>query len=246
MVEEMKKLVITMLIVLGCTVLSNANSTISAELVICREIELSLKYQFINDHKDLPVSWAEFEGIRMTKAGLLQYESFRAKTINSFAIVPGAPIIQSQLGIPREYSGWRLFLISRDENPTKTSGSGRYAILIKPEELDSKSVRTYSYFIPEETAQIILKQIKGFDPRKQPLAFENIDQLERDKKARQDQLTQEVKTHLKKTGKLGKVDQTIPDDHSKGSGRYWIAWVTAGSFIAAFLIWISCRNRSKR
>lgn len=240
----MKTLVISMLIVLGFTVLSNANSTSSAELVICREIESNLLNQFIDEHKNLPVSWAEFEGISMTKRGLLQYQSFRAKTINSLALVPGAPIIKSQLGIPREYSGWRLFLISRDKNFTKTSGDGRYAILIKPEELDSKSMRTYSYFIPEETAQIILKQINGFDPQKQPLAFENIDQLEQNKKSRQDQSTQEIRKHLRQKGELGPDDEILPQHHKS---MWWNngLWIAAGISLFVFLIWRTLPKRGK-
>ena len=129
-----------------------------------------------------------------------------------------------------------MFLISRDENSTKTAGSGRYVILIKPEELDSKSARTRSYFIPEETAQIILKQIKSFDPQKQPRAFENIDQLERDRKARKDQSIQEIKRDLSGKGKLGPDNKILPDNHNSmlWENRFWIA---AGIIFFAFLIW---------
>jgi hypothetical protein len=221
-----------------------ANSTIEAEMAFCRDLESSLNYQFIDDEKDLPTSWDDFAEIGMIKKKLLPRNSIQLKTINSLALVPGAPVIHAQPGIPGEYQGHRLFLISRTENITKPSGPGRYAILIKPEELDSRPIRTYSYFIPEETAQIILKQIKGFDPQEQPLAFEDVDRLEHDKKAEHDQATQEIKKHLKKPGKLGPDDQIIPDDqYSKWWERYGLVWIAGGIILTAFLIWIALRKR---
>jgi hypothetical protein len=240
----MKAFIRITLIALSFSMFSNANSTISAKMMICIEIESNLLYQFVNVRKDLPVSWDEFQTISMTKSGLLQYQTFRAKTINSFALVPGAPIIQPQPGISREYSGHRLFLISRDETFTKTPVSGRYAILIKPEELDSKPVQTYSHFIHEETAQIILKQIKGFDPQRQPLAFENFDQLERNKKSQQDQLNQQVEKQLKEMGKLVPNDEPITD--SKEFTRNWSygLLLAVGISFCVFLFWRALRRPS--
>ncbi|MEO7100051.1 MAG: hypothetical protein ABI162_11860 [Luteolibacter sp.] len=145
---------LSMISIFSLSLLAGNCRAVTAELRVCRELELSLAVEFIDNNKDLPKSLDEFAGISMMKKGLMESDLFRVKIINSLALVPGAPVIQSLPGIPQEYRGRRLFLVSREENVTKSSEKGRYAILIKPEELDSKPARTYSYFIPEEAAQI--------------------------------------------------------------------------------------------
>jgi hypothetical protein len=153
----------------------NANSSITAQMGICNQIEMSLSFRLINEKKEIPKSWDELIDIEMAKKRPLDRNGFRVKTINSFALVPGAPLIQSQSEIPREYRNHRLFMISREENIGKVSMRGRYAILIGSDGTDSKSLRSFSYFIPEETAKLILKQFPDFDPAKQPFAFTEAD-----------------------------------------------------------------------
>ena len=65
------------------------------------------------------------------------------------------------------YAHW-LFAIARrpDGDLPKI---GRQVILIRQEDLGCITT-----WIPESEAQFILKQIKGFDPEKQPLAFQNL------------------------------------------------------------------------
>lgn len=213
---------------------------------ICGFLESCLVRQSIDDNKNLPTSWNDFEVISYIKKDLKNHSLFELKTINSFAIVPGAPLIQPESGISGEYRGHRLFLISREENITKYSGKGRCVILIKPEELDSKPVRTYSYFIPEETALLILKQIKGFDPKEQPIAFENIDQLEREKKASQEKMEQTIRENMRTNGKFKPDNRTTPGDQpSINWESYKSAWITGGVILTAFFIWIFVRKRVK-
>lgn len=230
----MKKLLITISFAFGFLHSAEADSkAVSSEMRVCRFLERLLDFQINHEKRELPTSWETFDVIGLMKKNPLKQQLFESRVVNSFALVPDTPLIQPQPGISPDYLGHRLFLISREQNITKSAGNGRCVILIKPVELDSQPVRIYSDFIPEETAQIILKQIKGFDPQKQPLAFENIEQLERDKKARQVQSTQEIRRDLIGEGKLGPEYETPPDSHKS----MWRVWIVAGIIFFAFLIW---------
>jgi hypothetical protein len=170
----MKSLILIVFVTLLSSKYSYSNSSLqTAEMGVCKELEASLVIQFIVSGKDLPMTWDEFEEIGLIKKNSLERQSFKIKSINSFSLVPNTPLIRDQLGISHQYSGLRLFLISRRGIATKSSGVGRCAILIGPNGAGSEALRTYSYFIPEETSKLILDQINGFDPLKQPLAFDD-------------------------------------------------------------------------
>lgn len=181
MVHKMKSLIIVAYTL--ATIQLTAKSWTTAEMVQCTSYEMALNDEFISQGKELPRTWDAFALVQLIKKGTIQKQLFQLKTTNSFALVPGAPVIASGPGIPYEYANHRLFLISRHENITKQSQRGRYAILVKQEGVDEKPIRTWSYFIPEETAQLILNQFNDFDPQKQPLAFEKafVDEVERSK-----------------------------------------------------------------
>lgn len=151
-----------------------SNSSLQAtEMGVCRDLEMSLMMQFIEEGKALPKTWDDFQEVGLIKKNPSGRDLFKINSINSFSLVPNIPLIKDQAGISHEYRGLRLFLISRQGIDTKSSGVGRCVILVKQGETESKFIRAYSYFIPEETAKIILSQINEFDPMRQPLAFDD-------------------------------------------------------------------------
>jgi hypothetical protein len=159
---------------------------VSFEMGVCQSLEFDIAYRLDHEGKGVPSKWNDFVTVERMQSGMVEHQLGTAKAINSFALVPGAPVIGEGPGISPDYIGHRLFLISRAENFTKNSGSGRCAILIKPKDLDSKPSRTFSYFIPEEAAKAILRTIPSFDPEAQPLAFEDLTPFEEaDRKFRQ-------------------------------------------------------------
>lgn len=208
--------------------------------------------------KDLPKSWDAFESIRLMKDGSLRHQLSRAKAINSLSLVPRSPIIGADPGIPREYRGRHLFLISREENFTKFSGSGRCAILIKPEELDSKPLMIYSDFIPEETAKLILSKIPNFDPAHQPLAFEDLSPFELEKNQFRDNIrTSNDRLPLEEANETTE-ERPQRDSHRSTSNSLnetkeaneadpislWIIVSSIAVFILALVSWLKLR-RSK-
>ena len=99
--------------------------------------------------------------------------------INMLAIIPGNPQIKEENGIPKSYAKYRIFAIGRNRTFDKVSSSegkdkefgGRHSIIMNADGSDLSTM-----WIPEEMAQIILKQLKGFDPAKQALAFQDLAQ----------------------------------------------------------------------
>lgn len=153
---------------------------------VCQNLEADVAFRLDHEGKAIPVTWDDLVTVEKMKNGMVKHQLNTAKAINSFALVPGSPKIGVGPGISQDYGGHHLFLISRVENFTRNSGSGRCAILIKPQDLDSKPVRTFSYFIPEDAAKAILRTIPNFDPEVQPLAFEDLSPFEEaDRKFRQ-------------------------------------------------------------
>ncbi len=147
--------------------------SLSREMNVCYDLEAFLIVRLNYEKKGLPESWNDFEEVAMNLMGLSKTSPLRREAINSFALVPGAPVIKPHPKIPVKYSGNRLILISRIENVVNPSLRGRYAILVEPQESVSQVVKAHSYLIPEETAQVILKQIQNFDPKEQPFAFDD-------------------------------------------------------------------------
>ncbi len=156
-----------------------ADVSIAPEVRICRDVEMDLNHTFIKKFKELPSSWAEFTEVKMTNKGTSERNTFRIKTINSFALVPNRPKIKLDSEIPTEYSGKFLYLIGKHEVISKNSGVGRCAILLAFSEKDPTGLVTYSYLIPEDIAKKIIQQIDGFDPEKQPIAFPDLGDIKR-------------------------------------------------------------------
>jgi hypothetical protein len=154
-----------------------ADSRQDKQRLMCSQIQMMLDFRLTHQKKEIPVSWDELENVRVMKEVGFDPNGFEEKMINAFALVPGAPVIPDHPGISKDHRGHRLFMINREEVTNSFKKSGRHIILIRPEGLNSKPFRILSYFIPEETALLILKQFPDFDPAKQPLAFSSSDRI---------------------------------------------------------------------
>lgn len=167
------KLILILTCIFSSIMHLHAGGDATITLGICRDISMSLKDDFIDQGKSLPAS---FEDFPMLKSSVEKYPGI-LKHLNTLAIVPNAPIIGEELGISRSLSGRRIFAISRnvsfDYAKNKYSSDpvkgGRYIVAI-----ESPSQDYPGSWISEPEAQIIFKQLKGFDPAKQPLAFQNM------------------------------------------------------------------------
>ena len=141
-----------------------------------RALEQDLAINYMGKGVALPTRLEEFEGMRLVAGiGKKRLSPHGIKAINSFVIVPNAPEIKKVSGIPDTLVGKRLYIISRFPNhdrapagadPSDPLSGGRQAILIS--EADSK---TDIPWIPEPTAQLLIKQIEGFHPMEQTSAF---------------------------------------------------------------------------
>jgi hypothetical protein len=167
------KLILILTCIFSSIMHLHAGGDATITLGICRDISMSLKDDFIDQGKSLPAS---FEDFPMLKSSVEKYPGI-LKHLNTLAIVPNAPIIGEELGISRSRSGRKIFAISRnvsfDYAKNKYSSDpvkgGRYIVAI-----ESPSQDYPGSWISEPEAQIIFKQLKGFDPAKQPLAFQNM------------------------------------------------------------------------
>lgn len=216
----MKLILIAVLLASCCVLRVCASGGVSGEFGVCNSLGISLSIALDQEKKELPSTWEQFELVKAIKQGKLNNQLFSAKAINSFALVPGAPVIQIQSGIPREYSGYRIVFISRKGSITKYAGTGRCALLADPGGENSKQFRVYPVFFPEVLAQVILGQIQGFDPTTQPLAFEDLTAFEREKQQYYDNVRIPNKAPLpfSNSQKEEKILQ-LPDQPPKDTGR---------------------------
>lgn len=230
----------TLWIVFLCSCLNcEATSRGNRKLGVAYLLEGSLRGKLSN--QPLPDSWDEIEPVveirKMDPRGSLHV----MKTINSFALVPGAPVIIKEPGISYEYYGKRLFLISRSEDVIPPDSPGRYVILIDPEGTDPKTMRAYSYFIPEATAQLILGQLKVFDPKKTSVAFENLPAIEKRFKAEQKELDDFGKAHQSRPVKrLGTAGSPHPADSAASEATpasRALEWSVASVIVAGLVLW---------
>ena len=140
---------------------------------VARMLTSSIYRNELSGGKRIPDTWEDMIEISWTKSGRISQSSYYIKLVNSFALVPTCPVIKKDSKIPNEYSGKRLFLISRYQIYTASANQGRCMILIDRSSAESGVVISAPYFIPEATAQLIMAQIPGFDPTQQPLAFDD-------------------------------------------------------------------------
>ena len=142
-------------------------------LTLSGSLALQLDTSLNDRREELATSWDDFIQIQMIKNGSSAKDGFTIKTLNSFALVPGSPVIENRPGIPREFVGYRVFLTSREET-TLRKERGRCMIFVKLSGTPDGRTRILSPFVPEERAQHILNQFPDFDPTKQPVAFDDV------------------------------------------------------------------------
>lgn len=172
MVKQMKNTILAILCILISSKSIQAERKVPKELGFARLMTGLLANNVLLGGNRIPEGWSDFMLVNYMKKEAI-HSAFSLKSINSFALVPHSPVIKENKGIPTEFSGKRLFLISRYKIHTASSDQGRCVILIYPSANESDKIISAAYFIPEITAQLILNQIPGFDPTKQPLAFDD-------------------------------------------------------------------------
>jgi hypothetical protein len=158
------------------TLISKAGGLRTETSIVYGNISMVITWEFIDQGKSLPTSWEEISMVReMLENPTSSSNFYRLKIINSMALIPGAPRIRQEKGIPHNYWGCRLFAVSRDKNldygiidpVTGKSAGGRYCAAACDTKEGSMGV-----WINESEAQLIFKQFSNFDPAKQPIPFE--------------------------------------------------------------------------
>ncbi len=155
-------------------------SDMTQAMAASRDLEFMIVVEFLSEGKELPSAWNDIHGIQEMRMNIANQNKDKLLMLNNLALVPGAPLIRSEEGIQMNHQGYRLFAISRTTNfdeksELNQSEGARYAVLVSMESSEVMSSR-----IPEPEARLILQQIDGFDPEKQPLAFEGLIQVSSD------------------------------------------------------------------
>lgn len=214
-----------------------AKTSISPEMNACRQIELMVGIEFLAKGKDIPITWGEIPTIQRmrneTQGEYVDTSSINLlRHLNSFAIVPHAPVIVSEPGISKKRAAKRLFAISRDKNLASEDASGqaeggRYAVL-----LSNDGNATEPHWIPESEANIILSQFKEFDPSNQPLPFPDIVRISKLSEERKQKSLQVIREHHR--GKASKKKEHEIQSHSYKEGTIlrWV-WMALGLLIVA-------------
>lgn len=139
---------------------------VTPTMQIFRQLELCIYEDFIDRGESLPESFESIARLRK----ILEGHPRMITNLNKFTIVPEAPTIQPAQGLANEFSGNQVYAISRTPD-LQTRKVGRFALFTT-----SNGTSVFPNWIPEPQFQIILKQLKGFDPAKQPLAFQDLAQ----------------------------------------------------------------------
>lgn len=172
-----------------------ARSELSGNLVILRNLTIAIKDEYVTDNKRLPESWDDIPMIQNMKSDLSSQNPRELKVINMLALVPNSPIVQDIPNSLIKLRNMKLFAISRSEGidpvfskkVAATTEGGRYVILVSPDMSD-----IFVNWISEAEAQVILRQLKEFDPAKQPLAFVDITESERAVETRNDAFRSQI------------------------------------------------------
>ncbi len=220
-------------------------ATSSAEMLVCNEISLQIQADFINLGNAIPSSWGDLPGVKMIKEGRLNVSAQALRTYNKFAIVPEAPEIQAASGISREYVGMHLFLIQRDPEPPRIySYTGRAAILIGPKAGAAKERQVMVIFLKETVAEALISQIGGFNPKDQPLAFEEnfISKVVNHKKKLENEIEWEVSPECG-TRVIKRPEVEVKKTPMLGINRALLCIVASLALFFCYLVWRKFRER---
>lgn len=184
MTNSMKRFLILVLIVI-LTLPSRGGVSVSETLKVCRNIDADITTDYLAAGIEVPLQWRDVPFVQYLKKTVDEQSISTLKAINALALVPGAPRISNE--IPNYLqSGLRVYAISRTPNSdyiNSASGEpvengGRFVIV-----LDSERRMAQSLWIPESKAQLLLSEFPTFDPKREPLAFDEIEKVENDRKS---------------------------------------------------------------
>ncbi len=150
-----------------------ARSEMSEQNTIFRQIAMELQLDNADQVLNIPNRFDEVSSIRQ----MVKRSPYFVRYLNMLSIVPNSPVIESHVDMVNGLKKYRVFAMSRipcfdkilsQNGPSKIYG-GRYLFLVNMEGSDCNP-----RWIPEPEVQFILKQLNGFDPEKQPLAFQDL------------------------------------------------------------------------
>ena len=206
----------------------------TSAMQMCRTVEIALYEDFILAGKPLPKSFEDMPFLRECAEHQWAQLPHEFELLNDLAIVPNAPLIKKEQGIPLNHVGSRLFAISRTWNfdyakngfdASDPMAGGRFIILIS----DNPPSVAPSW-IPEQEARNILTQVKDFDPTKQPRSFDDFA-----KKTRAEITDKEAK--IKKMHAIwGNSPQANFRDSSKIIESYGRSWIIGAFTVLVLLI----------
>lgn len=159
-----------------------ARSENSGNMLIFRSLTIAIMDGYVTDNKQLPTSWDDIPMIRNMKGDPSVQNPRELKVINMLALVPNAPVLEITHGVSPRLRGMKLFAISRFESVDPVFSKkaddlmegGRYLILVSQDMSD-----IIVNWISEPEAKLVLRQLREFDPAKQPLAFADVTESER-------------------------------------------------------------------
>lgn len=133
-------------------------------MLMLKQLELLISEEFVYPGRKLPDSLDEIEGLRK----YVKNSPKAISEVNKFMMIPGSPVIQHDSRIQQSLLGNRILIAPRLAS-MRSDELGRIVLCV----LKDSSI-TSPLWIPEPQFQCILKQLKDFDPDKQPLAFQDL------------------------------------------------------------------------
>lgn len=213
-------------------------SSKSYEFSICGSIAFEIRAELIDQGRELPSSWDELTSVSSIKAGRMKPDILVMEIINSFALVPGKPLIHSDAAVPLKYDGKKLVMIGRQPQVDGVKNfSGRYVIFWGPREINPDALFLEVDFIPEKVALGILAQMPEYDPASQPLAFDKalVGEVKRSNKITKDELRQSVRDWESRAEKRGIEGNSVEKNWQLGSKLVLaVTFVLIASALAVF------------
>lgn len=217
----------------------------SATQHACNVVEIAIWDEFVSSGKALPDAWEEIQLIADMRRKSGEQNPDLLVKINTLAIVPGGPAIGESQRIRRDRWNSNIFAISRtelfDNAKDPSVEGGRFALIVKP---DKSEIATH--WLPETEAREILGQLEGFDPAKQPLAFENAGELVRIERKARDALVKDFRSQLARD--KGSASQTHARGFEKDGSPFhsFYLWLIAALMISsAIVVVVAMRRKAK-
>lgn len=234
----MRRLFIFMSVFIPLSGCSKDEARFSDMLIMVRSIEIGLHEQYLVNGKPLPSSLNEIDFLKEIAAR----SPAEGMLFNEMAVVTGAPKIIEETGIRRDHINWRLFAIGREVNTDKVSFKGadgnpmpgRYSVWISPD-------GTYCSpgWIPETEVQAALKQIGGFDPTTQPLAFPDAAERVRENIERKRKLREGIREDLERAGRRSPKERSTDGSAPAAGNSGRLRWLLIGIVTLALLLWLT-------